>query len=330
MNDIKKRRELTVEDRYVVERCCRRGYSSASLAELLCVSIRTIRRELQRGMVEQLDSQLRPYRKYSAYYAQERHLESVGRRGRRASYAHHADFLNHVRTKLRDKWSPDAITGSLRLEGERTVCTKTLYNWLHRGYVKDFKLSAVRRKVKARKVCYRNSTAKRIDKRPVEANERHSGHWEMDLVVSGQGQRGSLLVLTERASRYELIYHLRDKKQSSVLEVFNRLERRHKGKFREMFRTITCDNGSEFLDNAGLECSLLDGSKRTEIYYAHPYSSWERGSNENANKLIRKFIKKGDDISKLPVAYIKRIEKWMNAYPRRIFGYKTANDIRIT
>ncbi|MDR2869537.1 MAG: IS30 family transposase, partial [Deferribacteraceae bacterium] len=65
----------------------------------------------------------------------------------------------------------------------------------------------------------------------------------------------------------------------------------------------------------------------TTIYYAHPFSSWERGSNENANRLIRKFIPKGTDISTLPLAYIKRVEKWINNYPRRIFGYRTANEL---
>ena len=69
------------------------------------------------------------------------------------------------------------------------------------------------------------------------------------------------------------------------------------------------------------------GKQRTKIYYAHPYSSWERGTNENSNKLIRRFIPKGIDISKVSKKKIKYIEEWMNNYPRRIFGYKSANDL---
>lgn len=250
------------------------------------------------------------------------------KRGRKPLHTVHGDLIMHIRNKLRNKWSLDAIIGRLRYEGERTVCTKTVYNWLKHGYVDGHKTE--RRKAKQSRVSYRNPTAKRIDERPADANERKPGHREMDLVVSGHNGSGSLLVFTERASRTELIYLLKDKKQTSVLEVFNRIERRHKGKFMKIFKTITCDNGSEFLDNTTLEQSILDGGKRTDIYYAHPYSSWERGSNENANKLIRKWIKKGEDISNLSVAYIKRIEKWMNDYPRRIFGYKTANEVRNT
>ena len=114
----------------------------------------------------------------------------------------------------------------------------------------------------------------------------------------------------------------------NVLAVFNRLERRYKSKFSTMFKTITCDNGGEFLDWNTLERSYLHEKKRADIYFAHPYSSWERGSNENANRLIRKFIKKGEDIGNLPVAYIKRVEKWINNYPRRIFAYKNASMLR--
>lgn len=96
----------------------------------------------------------------------------------------------------------------------------------------------------------------------------------------------------------------------------------------EVFRSITVDNGSEFLNSADLERSVRSlGIQRTRIYYAHPFSAWERGSNENANKLIRRFIPKGTDIGKLKQKDIQRIEYWMNNYPRRIHGYKSANDM---
>jgi len=329
MNSTKKRRELTEQDRYLIEKCLKQKYSKAEIARIVGVDVKTIHREVSRGSIELKDYELRMYTSYSAYYAHERHKESVSMRGRKPSYCKHGVLIEHVREKLREKWSPDAIIGRLRLEGESTVCTKTIYNWLERGYIKEFVMKRIRRKVSMRKVSYKNPTAKRIDTRPKDAEARKAGHWEMDLVVSGAGKSGSLLVLTERARRRELIYQLADKKQSSVIAVLDRLERRYKGKFKEIFKTITCDNGSEFLDSSGLEKSIFGSENRTSVYYAHPYSSWERGSNENANRLIRKFIKKGEDISKLPAAYIKRIEKWMNNYPRRIFGYKTANEVQI-
>ena len=148
----------------------------------------------------------------------------------------------------------------------------------------------------------------------------------MDLVV-GSG-KACLLVLTERASRKELIFKIPDKRQQSVEEALDKLERKHRSKFKERFKSITMDNGSEFLNTERLEGSCIyEGEKRTICYYAHSYSAWERGSNENANKLIRRFIPKGTDIGKFTASDIRRIEQWINNYPRRIFEYRTANEI---
>ncbi len=97
--------------------------------------------------------------------------------------------------------------------------------------------------------------------------------------------------------------------------------------FKAVFKFITADNGSEFLDYEALEASVLGTFSRTRIYYAHPYSSWERGSNENANRIIRRFIPKGCDISKFTHKQIKRIEEWINNYPRKILDFKTAEEM---
>lgn len=95
-----------------------------------------------------------------------------------------------------------------------------------------------------------------------------------------------------------------------------------------MFKTITTDNGTEFLNSDELERSCLSRRKqRTSVYYAHPYSAYERGSNENMNRMIRRFIPKGTDISKYTKQEIKRIEQWLNTYPRKILDYKTPLDV---
>jgi len=92
-------------------------------------------------------------------------------------------------------------------------------------------------------------------------------------------------------------------------------------------KSIAADNGSEFLDYEALETSVFNRSSRTRIYYAHPYSSWERGSHENANRIIRRFIPKECDISKFTCKQIKRIEEWINHYPRKILNFKTAEEM---
>lgn len=174
---------------------------------------------------------------------------------------------------------------------------------------------------------YNNPQGRSIDERPFTAKERRFGDWEMDTVVGRRGTKTALLVLTERYSRYEIIIKLESKTKEEVVKALNKLEEQYKDRFSKIFKTITVDNGVEFLDTHGLEKSIYSDKQRTTIYYAHAYSSCERGSNENNNRFIRKFIKKGMDIGKFTVEYIQYIQDWMNKYPRRIFNYNCAENI---
>ena len=111
--------------------------------------------------------------------------------------------------------------------------------------------------------------------------------------------------------------------QKEVLQAIRRAHRRVKGDFTQVFKSITADNGSEFLDGKGLQ----KAAKCDEVYYAHPFSSWERESNENGNRILRRFLPKGTGLSTLKPRELKQIEDWVNNYPRKIFGYKSANDM---
>ena len=131
--------------------------------------------------------------------------------------------------------------------------------------------------------------------------------------------------MTERKNNLELIFKLPGKTQTSVVNQLNRLERKMgASRFQEVFKSITCDNGCENLDAAGMEKSVFSKKQRTTIYYAHPYSAYERGVNEGANVLIRRFVPKGTDIATLNRADVKRIAHWMNHYPRRKLEYAPA------
>ena len=127
----------------------------------------------------------------------------------------------------------------------------------------------------------------------------------------------------DRKNRKSLYVRVKNKTQEEVIAAIKRVRRRAGGNFDEVFKTITADNGSEFLDSEAIK----KAAKCDEVYYAHPYSSWERGSNENGNRILRRFVPKGTDIGKLTVGELQRIEDWVNNYPRRIFGYKTANEM---
>ena len=119
-----------------------------------------------------------------------------------------------------------------------------------------------------------------------------------------------------------------DQTSISIVAALNKLERRYGKRFSTIFKSITFDNGSEFADCAGIERSVYGkGRKRTRAYYCHPYSAFERGTNENINKMIRRFLPKGTDFRKVTAAYIHRVESWINNYPREILKFSTSNDL---
>ena len=170
-----------------------------------------------------------------------------------------------------------------------------------------------------------------IDERPKEIDERKEyGHWEMDSVVGTQKEGSkALLVLTERKTRNEIVMLVNNHTSAEVVRTLNRIERKLGEKeFRNVFKTITVDNGTEFSDWKGMERSRRNKRiPRTKVYYCHAYRSCERGSNENQNKMIRRWCPKGTNFDNYTQAEITQISDWMNKYPRRIFGGKSSEDM---
>jgi IS30 family transposase len=133
--------------------------------------------------------------------------------------------------------------------------------------------------------------------------------------------------LTERFSRNEIEVLLRDGTSESVVTALDGLEHKYGELFPAIFKSITVDNGSEFADCDGMEKSKRGEGKRTKMYYCHPYSSWERGSNENQNRMIRRHFPKGMDLSGVTPEQVECAEAWLNNYPRKILGYRTAANV---
>lgn len=129
------------------------------------------------------------------------------------------------------------------------------------------------------------------------------------------------MTLVERKTRLELIIKIPDRSAKSVKRALDRIERQlGSRRFRQIFLSITFDNGSEFSDVSGLENSLLTKGKRTVLYFAHPYCSCERGTNENHNGIIRRFLPKGTDFACIDEMRVRQIQHWMNSYPRKILN----------
>ena len=167
-----------------------------------------------------------------------------------------------------------------------------------------------------------------IEQRPEEINSRETfGHWEMDTVQGIQKSRPRLLVLTERLSRHEIMIPIKTNTTESVVKALNTLERKYGALFYKVFQSITVDNGPEFADCAGMEKACRRKGARTTVYYCHPYSSWERGSNERQNGMIRRKHPKGTDFATIPASTLKKTEEWINNYPRKIFNFHTAAEV---
>ena len=333
-------KHLTFNDRLKIESWLRVGISKNEIAVLLGVHLSTIYRELKRGEYLRLNADTYEYEKaYSPDIADSKYRDNLSAKGADLKISNDFDFCSYVEHKIiDDKYSPAAVLGEIEskcLKFRTKICVTTLYSYIDKGVffhltnknlpVKKNRLKSVYRRVKSAKQCRGTS----IEKRPDEVSERNTfGHWEMDCVVGKKETRKTLLVLTERYTRQEIVRVMKDKTANSVVKAIDRIERQlGSRKFKRLFRSITVDNGGEFQDFNGLERSVLTKSKRTHVYYCHPYSSYEQGTNENQNKLIRRHYPKGTSFDSLKQSDVNKIQDWINNYPRKIFNWSSSNDI---
>ena len=231
-----------------------------------------------------------------------------------------------------DGWSLDACVGRAILDGEFTkeqiVCTKTLYRYVDLGLltIKNHALpEKLKRKMKKHKSrMNKKKLGRSIEERPKEIESREEfGHWECDLVLGAKTKDDKvLLTLAERKSREFLIVPIADKTSACVMAAMKQIYTVYSEHFSEVFKTITTDNGSEFADLAELE-KMAD----TLVYYAHPYTSCDKGTVERHNGLIRRFISKGHRIDDFTSQQIADVEIWCNCLPRKILGYRTPDEI---
>ena len=334
----KKYKHITLAERTMIEtwyNCDKK--SKKEISVLLHKSERTIRREINRGLVKVLNYDLTDKYEYSARIAQRKYEYGMTSKGPELKLDQDYKLVKHIEKEIyENKKSPEVVAVQLSEYGfSIKLSGRTIRNAIYSGIIFD--------KVKKGKIIYKKEyknknkekrvsklipAEKSIEYRPKEANIRSVyGHWEGDLVVGKQGTKTVLFTLTERKTRQEIIMKLSNKETKTIARAIDKLERKYKGKFYNMFKSITFDNGVEFMGYKGIEKSCLRKKERTNIYYAHPYCSGERGTNENNNRLIRRFIPKGVDISQIKQSKIKEIENWINNYPRQIFGYKSSNMI---
>jgi IS30 family transposase len=307
----------------------------AELGRLMDKARTTVRRECARGEVANKDSQEIWFHTYSAEAGR---LDANARgqdKGPRMKLTNRvaARFEELVTKEHLSPYAAWAVMSAERFE--RLPCVRSFYYAVASGMLRITRKSLPYRRdgrkkapKEGRRMAYTNRDGKSITERPPEAEGRGEyGHWEMDTVVGcAGGSSHCLLVMTERMTRRQIIVRLTGRTQKSVIRALDNIERRADNIFRHM-RSITCDNGCEFLDIPGIERSALaGGGLRAGLYFAHPYSAFERGANENANRIIRRFIPKGSDIGDYTPRQIQEIENWMNRLHRESLKGKTATE----
>jgi IS30 family transposase len=316
---VMKYRQLNGEERSVLAALRTLGLSRAEIARQLGRHRSTVGRELQRNSA--------PYD--GGYRSRRAHQRAHARRyrSRRNSQFDGAAWAR-VEALLREEWSPEQVAGYLRRHGELAISHETIYRhiWrdLRRGGSLHLHLRCAQKQCRKR-YGQRDSRGRlagkrMIGERPASVEtRRRSGHWEIDTMMGQSLGESSdcILTLVERKSGYVLIGKLRARTVEQASKATLGLMRRHP----EKFRTITADNGTEFHGYAQIEAA-----SRVRFYFATPHHSWERGTNENTNGLIRQYLPKGQSMTNLTQAQCDAIAHHLNERPRKRHAYKTPNE----
>lgn len=339
----KKQHYMTEKERYKLESYLEAGKPVAWIAEQLGFCRKTIYNEIKRGAYHRIVERHGYYydeTHYSADKAQQIHEYNQTAKGRPIKLGNDRAYAEFLEDKMlspsdpRKRLSPAAALAQARAAGFRTsVCVSTLYSYIYKNVFLHLTGNDLWEKPK-RKVKKREDDEKRvahkklpsIEIRPLEINQRQEpGHWEMDLVISCKGSDTVLLTLTERYSRQEMIFKLPNRQAKTIRKVFDSLERKMPD-FKQRFKSITTDNGPEFLEYDQLTRSI-HGGQRFIVYYCHSYCAWEKGTNEVHNRMIRRWYPKGTDFSKVTKKQIAELQDWMNSYPRKILGWKAPKQV---
>jgi len=307
-------KQLTSEQRYQISALKKIGYGPTEIAKELEVHKSSISRELSRNMGE------RGYRpKQANEKAFERRTNATTRK--RIS----AEIWEVVKEKLRQDWSPEQVSGWLKKRQEIRISHEWIYQYILTEKQAGGDLYTHLRQHGQRRKRYsqydrRGKLPNRvsIEERPqlVEQRER-LGDWEVDTLV-GKGHRGALVSLVERKSRYSLLQPVTQRLANLVADATISLLQ----PFTDLVHTITGDNGKEFAEHLRIAETL-----QADFYFAHPYSAWERGTNENTNGLLRQYFPKKSDFQSVSKKELEQAMARLNFRPRKTLRFKTPFEV---
>lgn len=294
---------LTISERSKIETYLELGYSIRAIAKRIQRSPSTISRELRR------------HPNCTVEEAQLRYQANKSNCGAKSKLTD--ELKETIQEKLEKTWSPEQIVGRLY---PSKLSFKSIYRWMYSGLL-AMPLTVLRQKgkrQKPRETRGRFNIGTPISKRPKEVRKRETfGHWELDTVVSGRGQaKGCVATFIERKTRWYFGVLIPDRSATSMENAVKWL---HKQLPKGAIQTATTDRGKEFSCYNTLEQDL-----NIQVYFADAYSSWQRGSNENGNGLLREFFPKKTNFDHVTEEEMKQALQLINHRPRKCLGWKTA------
>jgi len=270
--------------------------------------------------------------RYSAVKAQNRAEASNKKRGRKKILEINEPLKNYVYEKLKQEWSPEEIAKRIKLDyaddKDMRVSHETIYQHIYclpkgelkkelmQGLRQERKLRQPRKYAHSRKPGIRDIIS--ISERPEEVKDRVvPGHWEGDLII-GKGRNSALGTLVERTTRLTLLVPLEKKDafavRTAMAKAFKRIPKQFK-------KTLTYDRGTEMAEH-----KMFTKDTKIQVYFADPYSPWQRGTNENTNGLIRQYFPKGTDFNSVSLSEIQEAEKRLNSRPRKVLEFRTPSE----
>ncbi len=325
----RKGQHLMAEERHEIEVRLRDGWTPYKIAKQLGRAYNTIKNEIERGTVMLYNGKVS---RYKAQAGEAAYLDNRARSRKQYKRLSVSPFCKYVEQHfIEDKWSLDACYGRALTSGafqrSQMVCTKTLYNYVDNGLLKVKNIDLpekLRRNTKGKKVREnKRILGDTIENRPENVELREEfGHWEIDTVVGSKRESDPCaLTIVERKTRNSIWIkaenHTADVIQAALKQVLAGFGDRAE----LVFRSITGDNGSEFAALSELK------KQGIAVYFTHPYSSWEKGTNECHNKLLRRFIPKGTSMAGYSTEDIAYMADWANSLPRKILDYRTPEEL---
>ncbi|MBD3277685.1 MAG: IS30 family transposase [Candidatus Aegiribacteria sp.] len=307
-------KQLTREERYQIYALLQAGHNQSEVAEVLERDRSTICRELQRNTGKR------------GYRPRQAHMKAMERQRLKVRPRFSSPLWPFIEDLLRKDWSPDQISGRLKREHGRTISHETIYKYVYADKKAGGDLHTHLRCRKKRRKRYGSGRNRRgvipnrtsIDERPSVVDERKRiGDWEGDTII-GRRHKGALVSVVERSSLFTLIKPVNHKSATAVTEAVTSCLEPHS----DRTLTLTVDNGKEFADH-----ELIAETLTTDVYFAHPYASWERGINENTNGLLRQYFPKKRELTNVSQEEVKTVQDLLNHRPRKTLGYRTPHEV---